>query len=114
MQRLAFSLPLSLATPAAVVVFYLNDKYLFLRTVSTSAYNGNIKVGLFYLDSSSSISFRVINPFPADVTNKRHLGSAKTEVIGLSVLMTLFIDLQGCLYCKQTQRAFGVFKNTLN
>jgi hypothetical protein len=27
--------------------------------------------------------------------------------------MTLFIDL-GCLYCKQTQRAFNVFKNTLN
>jgi hypothetical protein len=27
--------------------------------------------------------------------------------------MTLFIDL-GWLYCKQTQRAFNVFKNTLN
>jgi hypothetical protein len=27
--------------------------------------------------------------------------------------MTLFIDL-GCLYCKQTQRAFNDFKNTLN
>jgi hypothetical protein len=27
--------------------------------------------------------------------------------------MTLFIDL-GCLYCKQTQRAFNVFKNALN
>jgi hypothetical protein len=27
--------------------------------------------------------------------------------------MTLFIDL-GCLYCKQTQRAFNVLKNTLN
>jgi uncharacterized Zn-finger protein len=27
--------------------------------------------------------------------------------------MTLFIDL-GCLYCKQTQRAFNVFKNNLN
>ena len=43
------------------------------------------------------------NPFPADVANKRHLGSApkshfcdltgKTEVIGLPGLMTLFIDL---------------------
>jgi hypothetical protein len=33
-------------------------------------------------------------------------------VIGLSDLMTLFIDL-GCLYCKQTQRAFNVFKHTL-
>jgi hypothetical protein len=62
-----------------------------------------------------------LNPFPADVANKRHLGSApkshfcdlagKTEVIGLSDLMTLFIDLE-CLYCKQTQRAFS--KNTLN
>jgi hypothetical protein len=36
-----------------------------------------------------------------------------TEVIGLSDLMTLFTDLV-CLYCKQTQRAFNVFKNTLN
>jgi hypothetical protein len=27
--------------------------------------------------------------------------------------MALFIDL-GCLYCKQTQRAFNVFKNTLS
>jgi hypothetical protein len=27
--------------------------------------------------------------------------------------MSLFIDL-GCLYCKQTQRAFNVFKNTIN
>jgi hypothetical protein len=27
--------------------------------------------------------------------------------------MTLFIEL-GCLYCKQTQRAFNNFKNTLN
>jgi hypothetical protein len=68
-------------------------------------------------------SLYMINPFPADVAIKRHLGSApkshfcdltgKTEVIGLSDLMTLFIDL-GCLYCKQTQRAFNDFKNTLN
>jgi hypothetical protein len=60
-------------------------------------------------------------PFPADIANKQHLGSApkshfcdltrKTEVIGLSDLMTLCIDL-GCFYCKQTQRAFNVFKNT--
>jgi hypothetical protein len=59
------------------------------------------------------------NHFPADVANKRHLGSApkshfcdltgKTEVIGLSNLMSLFIDL-GCLYCKQKQRAFNVLK----
>jgi hypothetical protein len=64
-----------------------------------------------------------INPFPAYATNKQYLGSApksyfcnltgKTKVIGLSDLMTLLIDL-GCLYCKQTQRAFNVFKNTLN
>jgi hypothetical protein len=63
------------------------------------------------------------NPLPADVANKRHLGSApksrfcdltgKSEVIGLSDLMTLFIDL-GCLHCKQTQRAFNVSKNMLN
>jgi hypothetical protein len=39
--------------------------------------------------------------------------TGKTEVIGLSDLMTLFIDL-GCLCCKQTQRALNVFKNTLN
>jgi hypothetical protein len=67
--------------------------------------------------------FFSFNPFPAVVANKRHLGSApkshfcdltgKTDVIGLSDLMTLFIDL-GCLYCKQMQRAFNVFKNTLN
>jgi hypothetical protein len=65
----------------------------------------------------------MINPFPADVANKRHLGSApkshfcdlteKTEAIGLSDLYDTFIDL-GCFYCKQTQRAFNVFKNTPN
>jgi hypothetical protein len=63
------------------------------------------------------------NPLPTNVTIKWHLGSVpkshfcdftgKTREIGLSDLMTLFIDL-GCLYCKQTQRAFNVFKNTLN
>jgi hypothetical protein len=63
-----------------------------------------------------------VNPFTAEVANKRHLDSVpkshfcdltgKTEVIGLPDLMTLFIDLR-CLYCKQTQRAFNVFKNTL-
>jgi hypothetical protein len=37
----------------------------------------------------------------------------RSKVTGLSDLMTLFIDL-GCLYCKQTQRAFTVFTNTLN
>jgi hypothetical protein len=37
----------------------------------------------------------------------------RSKVTGLSDLMTLFIDL-GCLYCKQKQRAFNVFKNTLN
>jgi hypothetical protein len=64
-----------------------------------------------------------VNSFPANVAIKRHLGSApkshfcdltgKTEVVGLPDLMTLFIDLE-CFYCKQTQRAFNVFKNTLN
>jgi hypothetical protein len=46
---------------------------------------------------------------------KSHLCDQKrrSKVTGLSDLMTLFIDL-GCLYCKQTQRAFNVFKNTLN
>jgi hypothetical protein len=53
----------------------------------------------------------------------RFLGSApkshlcdqrrRSKVTGLSDLMTPFIDL-GCLYCNQTQRAFNVFKNTLN
>jgi hypothetical protein len=36
-----------------------------------------------------------------------------SKVTGLSDLMILFIDL-GFLYCKQTQRAFNVLKNTLN
>jgi hypothetical protein len=46
---------------------------------------------------------------------KSHLCDQKrrSNVTGLSDLMTLFVDL-GCLYCKQTQRAFNVFKNTLN
>jgi hypothetical protein len=56
----------------------------------------------------------VVNPFLADVAIERHLGSApkshfcdltgKTEGIGLSDLMTLFIDL-ACLYCKKTQKS---------
>jgi hypothetical protein len=46
---------------------------------------------------------------------KSHLCDQKrrSKVTGLSDLITLFIDL-GCLYCKQTQRAFNVFTNTLN
>jgi hypothetical protein len=65
----------------------------------------------------------MLNPFTAEVAIMRLLGSApmshlcdqerRSTVTGLSDLMTLFIDL-GCLYCKQTQRAFNVFKNTLN
>jgi hypothetical protein len=65
----------------------------------------------------------LINPFTAEVAIMRLLGSApmlhlcdqkrRSTVTGLSDLKTLFIDL-GCLYCKQTQRAFNVFKNTLN
>jgi hypothetical protein len=63
------------------------------------------------------------NPFTAEVAIMRLLGSApmsllcdqkrRSKVTGLSDLMTLFID-PGCLYCKQTQRAFNVFKNMLN
>jgi hypothetical protein len=63
------------------------------------------------------------NPFTAEVAIMRLLGSApmshlcdqkrRSTVTGLSDLKTLFIDL-GCLCCKQTQRAFHVFKNTLN
>jgi hypothetical protein len=65
----------------------------------------------------------LFDPFTAEVAIMRLLGSApkshlcdprrRSKVTGLSDLMTLFIDL-GCLYCKQTQRAFNVFKNTLN
>jgi hypothetical protein len=65
----------------------------------------------------------LLNPFTAEVAIMRLLGSApkshlcdhrrRSKVTGLSDLMTLFIDLE-CLYCKQTQRAFNVFKNTLN
>jgi hypothetical protein len=64
-----------------------------------------------------------LNPFTAEVAIMRLLGSAplshlcdqkrRSKVTGLSDLMALFIDL-GCLYCKQTQRAFNFFKNTLN
>jgi hypothetical protein len=53
-----------------------------------------------------------INPFPADVANKRHLGSAtkslfydltgKTEVIGLSDLMTLFLLIRVFIHVLQT------------
>jgi hypothetical protein len=63
------------------------------------------------------------NPFTAEVAIMRLLSSAlkshlcdqkrRSKVTGLSDLMTLFVDLE-CLYCKQTQRAFNVFKNTLN
>jgi hypothetical protein len=57
------------------------------------------------------------NPFTAEVAIMRLLGLApmshlcdqkrRGKVTGLSDLMTLFVDL-GCLYCKQTQRAFNV------
>jgi hypothetical protein len=70
-----------------------------------------------------NIKKEIINPFTAEVAIMQHLGSApksdlcdqkrRSKVTGLSDLMTSFIDL-GCLYCKQTQRAFNVFKNTLN
>jgi hypothetical protein len=46
---------------------------------------------------------------------KSHLCDQKrrSKLTGLSDIMTLFIDL-GRFYCKQTQRAFNVFKSTLN
>jgi hypothetical protein len=63
------------------------------------------------------------NPFTAEVAIMRLLGSApkshlcdqrrRSKVNGLSDLNTLFIDL-GCFICNQMQRAFNVFKNTLN
>jgi hypothetical protein len=68
-------------------------------------------------------NFTQINPFPAEVAIMRLLGSVpkshlcdqrrRSKVTGMSDLMTIFIDLE-CLYCKQTQRAFNVFKNTLS
>jgi hypothetical protein len=70
-----------------------------------------------------SLTLYQLNPFTAEVAIMRLLGSApkshlcdqrrRSKVTGLSDLKTLFIDL-GCWYCKQTQRAFNVFKNTLN
>jgi hypothetical protein len=67
------------------------------------------------------IKAALLNPFIAEVAIMRLIGSApkshlcdqkrRSKVTGLSYLMTLFID-QGCLYCKQTQRTFNVFKNT--
>jgi hypothetical protein len=77
----------------------------------------------FCWNISESMYKTNINPFTAEVAIMRLLGSApmlhlcdqkrRSTVTGLSDLMTLFIDL-GCLYCKQTQRAFNVFKNTQN
>jgi hypothetical protein len=61
-----------------------------------------------------------INPFPANVANKRHLGSApnshfcdltgKTEVIGLSDIMTLFLLTWGVYIANSIQ----CFQNKLN
>jgi hypothetical protein len=61
----------------------------------------------------------LFNPFTAEVAIMRLLDSApkshlcdqrkRSKVTGLSDQMTLFIDLE-CVYCKQTQRAFNVFK----
>jgi hypothetical protein len=76
-----------------------------------------------FLSWCSWLRLLLPNPFTAKVAIMRLLGSApkshlciqrmRNKVTGLSDLMTLFIDL-GCLYCKHTQRAFNVFKNTLN
>jgi hypothetical protein len=78
-------------------------------------------LNLYYTLNSRCVASASINPFTAEVAIMRLLGSApkshlcdqrrRSKVIGLS--MTLFIDL-GCLSCNQTQRAFNVFKNTLN
>jgi hypothetical protein len=77
----------------------------------------------YLLATHTAIGALFLNPFTAKVAIMRLLGSApkshlcdqrrRSKVTGFSDLMTLFIDL-GCLYCKQTQRAFNVFKNTLN
>jgi hypothetical protein len=68
--------------------------------------------------SNLNLNF-LFNPFTAEFAIMQLLGSApmshlcdqrrRSKVTGLSDLMTLFIDL-GCLYCKQMQRAFNVFK----
>jgi hypothetical protein len=81
-------------------------------TTNNKKQQPNTKLPQNILPSMTLVKFKIFNPFPADVANKRHLDSApkshfcdltgKTEVIGLPGLMTLFIDL-GCLYCKQTQ-----------
>jgi hypothetical protein len=98
-----------------IVVFSLI--FVIIKVVKKAKYIINIR----------SLGFRTlhyfINPFTAEVAIMRLLGSApkshlcdqrrRSKVTGLSDLMTLFIDL-GCLHCKQTQRAFNVFKNTLN
>jgi hypothetical protein len=75
------------------------------------------------LPGMANLIYWLINPITAEVAIMRLLGSApksllcdqrrKSKVTGLSDLMTLFIDL-GYLYCKQTKRAFNVFKNMLN
>jgi hypothetical protein len=67
-------------------------------------------------------NIKAFNPFHADVANKRHPGSApksrfcdltgKTEVIGLSDLMTLFIDLGA--YVANRRKEHSMFSKTLN
>jgi hypothetical protein len=87
-----------------------------------SCYSGK-RITLTKLQHPVLIFWIYFNPFTAEVAIMRLLGSAplshlcdqrrRSKVAGLSDLMTLFIDL-GCLNCKQTQKAFNVFKYTLN
>jgi hypothetical protein len=60
-----------------------------------------------------SLPMSQISDIKAQRQSRIFATTGKTEVIGLSDLMALFMVL-GCSYCKQTQRAFTVFKNTLN
>jgi hypothetical protein len=79
--------------------------------------------GVWLCDHVEAGRERKFNPFTAEVAIMRLLGSTpmshlcdqkrRSKVTGLSDLMTLFVDLW-CLYCKQMQRAFNVFKNTVN
>jgi hypothetical protein len=107
------------------VFTFLIGKVRFLRLAPSTALGvigGGIGVG-----GGGGLRGRLVclhfNSFTAEVAIMRLLDSApkshlcdqkrRSIVTGLSNLMTLFIDLR-CLYCKQKQRAFNVFKNTLN
>jgi hypothetical protein len=98
----------------------------FIHIVNTkSIARWTSKGELMRLTETANLVY-IFNPFTTEVASiaiMRLLGLApkshlcdqrrRSKVTGLSDLMTLFIDL-GYLCCKQTQRAFNVFKNTLN